>query len=392
MKHISDIASNLQGQKMFQVLAQAKELEKKGIDVIHLEIGDPDFDSPPNVVEAACQALRDGHTHYSISAGLEEFRHSAALLTMRSRGFLPSINQILVTPGANIQIYLAIACTVNPGEEVIITDPCFVSYTSIINLCRAKAVKVPVYEKNRFRINPDDLRKVITKNTRMILINSPNNPTGAVMDENDIREIFKIAEENDLYLASDEVYGRMVYEDETTKFYSPATYDHCKERTIIFHSFSKSYAMTGWRIGGVTGPASLIARMALLQETIVSCVSPFIQIGALEAMTSSQDYIVNMMSTYRQRRDLMVEGLNDIKGISCLSPGGTFYAFANIKDTGFSSEEFSNFILNKAGVATCPGNYFGQAGEGYVRFCFATSSENIINAINKIKDSINGNE
>ena len=239
MKHISDIANNLQGQKMFQVLAQAKELEKKGIDVIHLEIGDPDFDSPPNVVEAACQALKDGHTHYSISAGLEEFRHSAALLTMRSRGFLPSINQILVTPGANIQIYLAIACTVNPGEEVIITDPCFVSYTSIINLCRAKAVKVPVYEKNRFRINPDDLRKVITKNTRMILINSPNNPTGAVMDENDIREIYKIAEENDLYLASDEVYGRMVYEDETTKFYSPATYDHCKERTIIFHSYLK---------------------------------------------------------------------------------------------------------------------------------------------------------
>jgi aspartate/methionine/tyrosine aminotransferase len=388
MKHISDIAKDLQGQKMFQVLAQAKELEKKGVDVIHLEIGDPDFDSPPNVVEAACQALKDGYTHYSISAGMEEFRSAAASVTKRSRGFLPSINQILVTSGANIQIYLAIACTVNPGEEVIITDPCFVSYTSIITLCGAKAVKVPVYERNGFRIDPDDLRKAVTKNTRMILINSPHNPTGAVMGENDIREIYKIAEENDIYLASDEVYGRMVYEDGNTKFYSPSAYDHCKDRTIILHSFSKSYAMTGWRIGGVTGPESVINRMALLQETITSCVSPFVQLGAIEAMTSSQEYVDNMMHAYRQRRDLIVNGLNKVDGISCLSPGGTFYAFANIKETGFSSEDFSGYVLNKAGVATCPGNYFGDYGEGYVRFCFANSSVKIEEAINRIKQSL----
>lgn len=391
MKHISDIARDLQGQKMFQVLAQAKELEKKGVNVIHLEIGDPDFDTPPNVIEAACQALKDGYTHYSISAGMEEFRIAAANITKRSRGFLPSINQILVTPGANIQIYLAIACTVNSGEEVIIIDPCFVSYTSIITLCGAKAVKVPAYEKNGFRIDPDDLRKAVTKNTRMILINSPNNPTGAVMSEEDIREIYKIAEDNDLYLASDEVYGRMVYQDEKTQFYSPSAFDKCNDRTIMLHSFSKSYAMTGWRIGGITGPEKVINRMALLLETITSCVSPFIQVAAIEAMTGTQEYVNNMIHAYRNRRDLIVRGLNEVEGITCLKPGGAFYAFPNISATGFSSEEFSQFILRNAGVATCPGNYFGAAGEGYARFCFANSEENILEAISRIKKAIQKN-
>jgi len=180
MKGLSHIAGALQGQKMFQVLALAKKLEQQGVDVIHLEIGDPDFDSPPRVIESACKALQNGHTHYTISAGMEAFRLAAAKMTLRSRGFLPSIEQILVTPGGNIQIYLAIACTVNPGDEVIITDPCFVSYTSIIELCGARAVRVPLYEQNEFRIDPDDLRQAVTKNTRMIIINSPHNPTGSL--------------------------------------------------------------------------------------------------------------------------------------------------------------------------------------------------------------------
>ncbi|MBF0614002.1 MAG: pyridoxal phosphate-dependent aminotransferase [Magnetococcales bacterium] len=388
MKHISRIAEALQGQKMFQVLAHAQELEKKGINVIHLEIGDPDFDSPPNVVDAACHALRSGHTHYTVSAGMEEFRVAAANMTRRSRGFLPSINQILVTPGANIQIYLAIASTVNPGEEVIVTDPCFVSYTSIIALCGAKAVMVPVYEKNQFRIDPEDLRKAVTSKTRLIIINSPNNPTGAVMNEDDICAVYQIAEENDTYLLSDEVYGRMVYPDDTIRFFSPSVYDHCKERTIIVHSFSKSYAMTGWRIGGITGPEPLINRMALLLETLTSCVAPFVQLAAIEAMTSSQDYVDNMMQSYRRRRDLIVAGLNDIESIKCLTPGGAFYAFPNITGTGFGSEEFCNFILNEAGVALCPGNFFGAAGEGYVRFCFANSEEKILEALYRIKQAL----
>jgi len=385
MKSFSKIAGRLHGQKMFQILAQAKELEQKGIDVIHLEIGDPDFDSPPKVVEAACDALRSGFTHYTISAGMKEFREVAAKVTMRSRGFLPTIDQILVTPGANIQLYLAIACLVNPGEEVIITDPCFVSYTSIIELCGAKAVKVPLYESNEFKIDPKDLRKAVTKKTRMIMINSPNNPTGAVMNEEEIKEIYGIAESFDLYLLSDEVYGRMVYIDDHTQFFTPTIYDQCKERTLLVHSFSKSYAMTGWRIGAIAGPEEVIQRMALLLETITSCVSPFIQLAAVQAMTSSQDNIDGMISTYRKRRDLIVSGLNDVDGIQCLKPGGAFYVFPNIKGTGLTAEEFSNQLLEKVGVATCPGNYFGEAGEGYVRFCYASSEENILEAINRIK-------
>ena len=385
MKGLSRIVDGLQGQKMFQVMALAKKLEQQGINVIHLEIGDPDFDSPPSVIEAACVALRNGHTHYAISAGMEEFREAAAKMTMRSRGFLPTINQILVTPGGNIQIYLAIACTVNPEEEVIITDPCFVSYTSIIELCGAKAVRVPVYERNEFRIDPDDLRKAVTKNTRMIIINSPHNPTGSLMSEEDIKAIYQIADDADLYLLSDEVYGRMVYTDAQNMFFSPSVYDQCRERTLILHSFSKSYAMTGWRIGAITGPEQVVQRMGLLLETLTSCVSPFIQIAAIEAMTGSQQYVNGMIEAYRRRRDIIVAGLNDIRGIKCLKPGGAFYVFPNIAGTGFTSEEFSTLMLEKAGVATCPGNYFGSAGENYVRFCYANSEENILEAVDRIR-------
>lgn len=389
MKSLSLIANGLQGQKMFQILAEAKKLEQQGIDVIHMEIGDPDFDSPPNVIEAACAALRAGHTHYTISAGMEEFREASAKMTARSRGFLPTINQILPTPGGNIQIYLAIACTVNPGEEVIITDPCFVSYTSIIELCGAKAVSVPLYETNEFRIDPDDLRKAITKNTRMIIINSPHNPTGSLMSEGDIKAVYQLAEDADIYLLSDEVYGRMVYADAQTRFLSPSVYDQCRERTLIAHSFSKSYAMTGWRIGAITGPEKVVQRMALLLETLTSCVSPFTQVAAIEALTGSQQYVDGMIAAYRRRRDLIVVGLNEIKGIRCMKPSGAFYVFPNITGTGLTSEGFSKFILEKAGVATCPGNYFGQAGENYVRFVYANSEENILEAINRIKQVLN---
>ena len=278
-------------------MSKAQEMESVGEKVMHFEIGDPDFNSPPQVIEAACAGLRNGHTHYTISAGMKEFREVAAEVTQRSRGFLPTIDQILVTPGANIQLYLAIACLVNPGEEVIITDPCFVSYTSIIELCGAKAVKVPLLEQNEFNVDPKDLRKAVTKNTRMIIIYSPNTPTGALMTEEEIKEVYEIAESFDLYLLSDEVYGRMVYKDDRTQFFSPSVYDQCKKRTLLVHSFSKSYAMTGWRIGAVAGPEMVIQRMALLLETITSCVSPFIQMAAVQAMTSSQDYIDEMILT-----------------------------------------------------------------------------------------------
>jgi aspartate/methionine/tyrosine aminotransferase len=205
------------------------------------------------------------------------------------------------------------------------------------------------------------------------------------MNADDMKAVYEIAEAADVYLLSDEVYGRMVYDDETNRFASPSVFDQCRERTIIAHSFSKSYAMTGWRIGAVTGPVKLIERMGLLLETVTSCTSPFIQYAAIEAMSAGQDYVNDMIQSYRRRRDLIVRGLNEIPGVKCLVPGGAFYVFPNIRGTGLTSEEFSAHLLSQAGVATCPGNFFGKAGEGYVRFCYAKSEDQIADAIERMR-------
>lgn len=385
MKHFSEASKVLEGQRMFQILTQARQMELAGRDVVHFEIGDPNFDTPSNIVERCVQALRSGETHYTNSSGTIAFKSAAAEITKKSRGFAPSHDQILVTQGGNVQIYYALACAVNPGEEVVTIDPCFVSYRSIMKFLGIVPVGVPLYEENQFRLDPRDLEKAITPRTKMILINSPHNPTGSVLGEITMKAIYEIAEKYDLYLVSDEVYGRMVYEDVDTKFASPSIYDECRERTIIIHSLSKSYAMTGWRIGAMTGPPDLVARMALLLETTTSCVSPFIQAAAIEAMTSSQAAIAEMMRAYRARRDLMVGMLNEVKGVSCLYPKGAFYAFANIKNSGMSDIEFADHILREAGVAACPGSFFGKHGEGYVRFCFANSQENIRKGISKLQ-------
>jgi len=386
MRRFSDNAMRLEGQKMFQVLARTKELERQGREIIHFEIGDPDHDTPEHIVDAVYDSLRKGCTHYTTSSGLVEYREVAAEVTNRSRGFKPNINQILVTPGANVQIFYAVACAVNPGEEVIISDPAFVSYNSIIRFLGVRPVKVPLYENNQFRLDPADVEKAITNKTRMIIINSPHNPTGSVMTEEEMKRIYEIADKHDLYLVSDEVYARMIYKDAVTRFSSPSRYDHCKVRTIVVHSFSKSYAMTGWRIGAVTGPEDIIAKMGLLLETTTSCVSPFIQEAAISALTGSQRPIDDMVEQFRMRRDLIVEGLNSLPGISCIKPQGAFYTFPNIKGTGLASEQFANLLLEKAGVAVCPGNYFGEHGEGYVRFCYANSIENINKGIEKMRE------
>jgi len=383
MNKFSKISENLTGQKMFQILAQAKDLEKQGKDVIHLEIGDPDFNTPQTVKDIACNAIQDNHTHYAISQGLDEFRQRAAEKIARSRGFLPSVEQILVTPGANIQIYLALLAVADPGDEIIITDPCFVSYISIINLCNLVPVRVPLHEENDFRLSPDDLKKVITKKTKLIIINSPNNPTGSVINKDEIKSIYEMAEKNDIYILSDEVYGRLVYEK--GEFLSPSSFDHCNKRVIVVHSLSKTYAMTGWRIGAVMGPKNVIKRMTLIQETITSCVSPFIQIAAIEAMHGPQTEVDEMIKKIKSSRDILVSGLNSIEGISCINPGGAFYAFPNISGLEMDGIQFSDYLLQESFVATCPGSYFGDAGKNNVRFCFATSEIKIREAIERIR-------
>lgn len=387
MKHLSIAANNVEGQPMFKILDKVQKLERSGREILHFELGEPNFDTPANIVEAACHALKIGETHYTSSMGLYTFRETVQQTTQASRGFKPDIDQILVTPGANAIIYLAVSCLVNPGEEVIVPDPGFPTYYSAIRYCGAAPVTVPLHEANQFRLNPDDLRRRITSKTRLIIINSPSNPTGAVMTPDEIDEVARIAAEHDIYLLSDEIYARMVFDGEN-RFHTPAMLDQCKERTIIINGFSKAFAMTGWRLGVAIGPKEVIEKMGLVVQTIVSCVPPFIQLAGIEAINGDQSAIADMRTAYQQRRNVLVEGLNSIPGIDCVKPEGAMYAFPNITGTGMTSDAFAHFALEKAGVALLPGNNFGAHGEGFARLCYVNSPENIKRAVEKLGAAI----
>jgi aspartate aminotransferase len=382
---LSKLSQHLEGQKMFQILSQAKELEKVGKAVIHFEIGDPDFSTPKNVVEKCIDALRAGFTHYTGSSGLESFKDAAANATYKSRGFRPESNQILVTAGANIQIYYALACICNPGDNVIYGDPAFVSYASIMKLLGIEPNVVPLQESLGFRISPSDIESTINKRTRAIIINSPHNPTGSVLTKEEIEAIYDIAEKHDLFVISDEVYARIIY-SKAFKFSSPSSIDKCKIRTVLLHSFSKSYAMTGWRIGAVTAPSELVAKMALLLETTSSCVSPFIQIAATEAISMDQGELDLMVREYDRRRGVLVDLINKMPLVHCVPPDGAFYAMVNIVNTGLTDVEFAKRLLEEEFVAVCPGSYFGKYGAGYIRICFANSMENINIGMSRMKN------
>lgn len=373
---LSKLSQDLEGQKMFQILSHAQDLERSGKSVVHFEIGDPDFSTPKNVVEKCIDALRAGFTHYTGSSGLKSFKDAAANVTFKSRGFRPESSQILVTAGANIQIYYALACICDPGDNVIYGDPAFVSYASIMKLLGIMPNAVPLKESLNFKISPNDIESAINERTRAIIINSPHNPTGAVLTREEIEAIYNIAEKYDLFLISDEVYARIIYSKDF-KFSSPSSIDNCKIRTILLHSFSKSYAMTGWRIGAVTAPSELVAKMALLLETTSSCVSPFIQMAATEAISMDQTELDLMVLEYEKRRDILVDLINNMPLVHCVSPDGAFYAMVNIVNTGLTDVEFAKRLLEEEFVATCPGSYFGEYGAGYIRICFANSMENI---------------
>lgn len=383
MKSLSYTAHNLQGQEMFKILSAAKELEKSGRKIYHFEIGDPDFNTPTNISTAAINSINNNETHYTSSTGLLELKEAAADATLRSRGFKPDLDQLLVTQGANVQIYYALACIINPGDEVIVPDPSFVSYFSILNFLGAKIVRVPLKESNNFRLDPKEVEKLITPFTKVIIINTPSNPTGSMMGFDDVKKIYELVKKHDIYLLSDEIYARMTYD---VRHYSPSIYDSCKERVIVVNGFSKSYAMSGWRLGVVTGPSEVIEKMGLLLETILSCVSPFIQRAGIEALKGDQGQILNMMEEFRKRRDVMVDGLNNLPNITCIKPDGAFYCFPNITGTGMSSKSFSDHLLYSANVATCPGTVFGPGGQGYIRMSYSSCSiEDIERAIKKIK-------
>jgi len=387
MKSISDIAYNIDGQPMFKILDKAQKLEREGKDILHFELGEPDFDTPKNIVDSACNSLKNGETHYTSSLGFYDFRVAVQETTLKSRGFKPSIEQVLVTPGANSIIYFAIKCLVNPTEEVIVPDPGFPTYYSAIKACGVEVKTVKLKEENHFRLDPQDLEKAITDKTRLIILNTPSNPTGSVMTADEIKEVANIAKKHDIYLLSDEIYGRLIFNNEK-EFLSPSYLDECKERTIIINGFSKAFAMTGWRLGVAIGPEEVIDKMGLLVSTIVSCVPTFIQRAGIEAILGDQSSLIEMKDEYNKRRKILVDGLNSIDGIRCIEPDGAIYAFANITGTGMNSDEFAHFVLEKAGVALLPGNNFGEAGEGYVRICYVNTTENIKKAINNISQAL----
>ena len=386
MKKLSELSKRIDGQPMFKLLDKVKKLEHEGRDIIHFEIGDPDFETPENIVDAGIDAIKNGFTHYTSSFGLKEFRQKICETTERSRGFKPNLNQVLVTPGANIAIFYAISCIVDPGEEVIVPDPGFPTYYSIIKMCNVVPVRVPLLESNKFRMNPKDIENSITEKTRMIVINSPQNPTGSVMTEEEIKMTYDIAKKYDLFVYSDEIYARMIYKDSV--FSPPSIFDKCLERTIISNGFSKAFAMTGWRLGAVIGPPNVIEKMRLLLETTSSCVPPFIQKAGIEAIEGEQTSQKNMYVEYEKRRDLIVNGINSIPELTCVAPGGAFYVFVNIKKTGMTSETFCEYVLEDSGVAMLPGTSFGQFGEGFIRICYAVGQNEIKDALERIKKSI----
>lgn len=391
MKNLSKAAYNLLGQPMFKVLSKIQDLERQGRNIVHFEIGDPDFKTPNNIIDATCKSFYDGETHYTSSMGLHDFRVGVCETTNISRGFRPDINQVLITPGANMVIYYAVRCLMEPGDDVVLPNPYFPTYRSVIEFCDVNPVYVNLKEENEFRMDPNDLRSKMTDKTRLIIINSPHNPCGSVMTRKELDAIYDIAEEYDVYLLADEVYSRMIY-DSNHDFYSPSQRDKCKERTILTNGFSKAFAMTGWRLGAVIGPHDVIEKMGVMLQTTSSCVSPFIQRGGIEAIKGPQDEVQIMLNEYKSRRDLLVEGLNEIPGVSCLKPGGAFYVFPNIKGTGMDDIAFADLMLEEASVSLLPGSNFGEAGSGYVRLCYATDRENILKGIERMRKCLKKRE
>ncbi len=370
---------------MFRLLDRTRRLEAEGRDIIHLEIGDPDFDTPPNIVAAASAALAAGQTHYVHSRGLPGFIQAIRETTAGSRGFLPDERQVLVTPGANIAIFYAIFCLANPGQEVLVPDPGFPTYLSTAHMCGVTAVPYPLRDENAFCIDAADIEPLITENTRLLIINSPQNPTGAVTGRRALEDVYRLAEKYDIYVYSDEIYARVQHD--SVPFWSISSLDHCRERVILANGFSKAFAMTGWRLGAVIAPETVTERMMMLLQTTSSCVAPFLQHAGIEALRGDQSAVRAMMQEYEARRDLLVDGLNAIPGIRCHRPGGAFYAFPDIRAFNLSSEDFASHILETAGVALLPGSHFGACGEGFVRICYAAKRETIAEALRRLGEA-----
>jgi aspartate aminotransferase len=378
--------NNLGTETAFEVLAKAKKLEAEGKSIIHLEIGEPDFPTPANICEAAIRSIQAGDTHYTPSAGIPEVRTSIANYIKKTRGIEVSPDEVVMTPGAKPIMFYVILALVNEGDEVIYPNPGFPIYESMINFVGGKAVPLQLKEEKNFSFDIEDLKKLITSKTKLIIINTPQNPTGGILTETDIRGIADVLKDwPDIYILSDEIYSRLIFQGE---HFSITQIPGFKDRTIILDGFSKAYAMTGWRAGYGVMNTELAPLIAKLMTNSNSCTNTVVQKACIEAYEGPQDSVDKMREEFMARRDIIVEGLNSVKGFSCNVPLGAFYAFPNITATGYSSKELNDHLLYKGGVAALSGTAFGAFGEGYLRFSYANSRENIKEAIRRIKEVI----
>jgi len=365
----------------FEVLVKARALEAKGRDIVHLEIGEPDFDTPANIISAGADAMHNGFTHYGPAAGLPQLRQVIAQYVSETRQVDVSPDEVVVVPGGKPIIFFSILALADEGDEVIYPNPGFPIYESMINYVGAKAVPIRLREEMDFRLDVDELAGLITHRTKLIIINSPQNPTGGVLEKKDIDGIAGAIGDRDIMVLSDEIYSRLIFEGE---HHSIMSIEGMKERTILLDGFSKTYAMTGWRMGYGVMRADLATSVARLMTNSNSCTASFTQVAGVEALRGPQDSVDKMCAEFKKRRDAMVAGLNRIKGFSCRLPKGAFYVFPNITKTGWRSKKLADALLEDAGVAALSGTAFGDFGEGYLRFSVANSIENIEKALERV--------
>jgi aspartate/methionine/tyrosine aminotransferase len=366
----------------FEAAARARALEATGRSVIHLEIGEPDFDTPANIREAAKAALDRGATHYTPTIGIPELRAAIASDATARKGFAVTPDRVVVVPGGKPVMFFAILALVDEGDEVIYPDPGFPIYESMASYVGGKAVPCPIRQENGFRLDPDELASLVTPRTRLVIINSPANPTGGVSTREDLERIAAVAREHDFTILADEIYGRILYEGEHV---SIASLPDMAERTIVLDGFSKTYAMTGWRLGYAIVPDKLVTPFSRLIVNSVSCTNAATQWAGVEALTGPQDSVLAMVEEFRGRRDLIVEGLNDIPGVTCLRPSGAFYVFPDISATGLTGAELADKLLNEGGVSALAGTAFGQVGKYHLRFSYANSRENLAEALRRTR-------
>jgi aspartate/methionine/tyrosine aminotransferase len=382
---LSKRMSRLGTETAFDVLAKAKAMEAKGREIIHLEIGEPDFDTPANIVNAAVEALRTGHTHYTPANGILPLRQAIAEEVSQTRDIPVHPDQVVVVPGGKPIMFFTLLALCEAGDEVIYPNPGFPIYESMINFVGATPVPIRLSMDREFSFDLDEFRGLVTERTRLIILNSPANPTGGVLSPDDLAQVAEIALARQIPVLADEIYSHILY-DET--FASIATVPGMQDLTIILDGYSKTYAMTGWRMGYGVMPIELARQVTKLMVNSNSCTAAFAQMAGIEALKGPQDSATKMVEAFRRRRDLIVAGLNEIPGFRCLLPKGAFYVFPNIEGTGKTSQELADYLLEKAGVALLSGTCFGAYGEGFLRLSYANSEANIAKALQQIKDSL----